>query len=79
MIKWNWWKKDNSMLEALKEVMNELNYYKEYTDSLKRELARKEQAIATYSDMYNKVANEVDDLKEQIKKYNELIDEDWIE
>ena len=79
MIKWNWWKKDNSMLEALKEVMDELNYYKEYTDSLKRELARKEQAIATYSDMYNKVANEVDDLKEQIKKYNELIDEDWIE
>lgn len=25
MINWNWWKKDNSTLKALKEALDELN------------------------------------------------------
>ena len=79
MMKWNWWKKDNSTLEALKEALDELNYYRKYTESLKCELATKERVIATYSDMYNKVADEVDSLKEQIKEYDELVEKDWAE
>ena len=71
-MKWNWWKKDNSTLKALKEALDEIN-------SLKCELATKERVIATYSDMYNKVADEVDSLKEQIKEYDELVEEDWAE
>ena len=83
---WNWWKKDNSTLDALKEALDELNqktwelnYYKEYTDSLKRELATKERTIATYSNLYNSVADEVDTLKEKLKEYDELVGEDWTE
>ena len=76
-MKWNWWKKDNSTLEALKEALDELNYYRKYAESLERELKAKERVIATYSDMYNKVVDEVDTLKEQIKEYDEVIEEDW--
>ena len=79
MIKWNWWKKDNSTLEALKEALDELSYYRKYTESLEHELATKNRVIATYSDMYNKVVDEVDSLKEQIKEYDELVEKDWAE
>lgn len=50
--------------------------WKEYAESLKCELKAKEHTIATYSSLYNKVVDEVDSLKEQIKEYDELIGED---
>ena len=50
--------------------------WKQYAESLERELKAKEHTIATYSSLYNKVVDEIDILKEQLKEYDELIEED---
>ena len=53
--------------------------WKELAESLEHELEEKERVISTYSAMYNKVVDEVDSLKEQIKEYDELVEKDWAE
>lgn len=70
-------------IKAYKELIQKHEsleqYWKKYAESLEHELKTKERTIETYSELYNKVADEVDSLKEQIKEYNELVEKDWAE